>query len=320
MEVKLYIGIGVAISGATTSIFRQLAIVLNTDKAFIIASKRQKYAGLAFEIGLCLVLPAYAMAVHYVVQPTRYYLIAVSGCVPSFHTSWVSYVLIFVWPVVVCLVGAGYCFLAMYRLIRYRRSISSILSNSSTITKSRYFRLFGLATGLLLVYFPLAIFTLFDTATYIQGHFSWSNVHKPGWSRRIQFLDEATEKRFYRPIDRWCAVGTGFILFLLFGLGHEATTMYKSWLRKLDFEGWWSSTRGTKQSASSESEQVPSPRELAVSHSSRAPIRDAVDVELARIENDFGHDPSEVEESQIGSLSCESDVVSDKPRNAQRAG
>lgn len=317
VEVKLYIGIGVAISGATASIFRQLALILNTDKAFIIPSQKQKYTGLAFEIGLCLALPAYTMAVHYIVQPDRYYLIAVSGCVPSFYTSWVSYVLIFIWPVVVCLIGAGYCFLAIYRLIRYRRSVSSILSNSSTITKSRYFRLFGLASGLLLIYFPLAIFTLFDTATYAQQPFSWSNVHKPGWSQRIQRLDEATEKkRFYHPIDRWCGVATGFFLFLLFGLGQEATTMYKSWLGKLGFARWPSGMNGGKHSAFLKGNQARGPAELAKSHSSQVPIMDAVDLELARIDNDFDQSVSEVGGSPTGSSSNKSNTMSDKPYKA----
>ena len=295
VEVKLYIGIGVAVSGATASIFRQLALILNTDRAFIIPSKRQKHIGFVFEVGLCLALPAYTMAVHYVVQPDRYYLIAVSGCVPSFYTSWVTYVLIFIWPVVVCSIGAGYCFLAIYRLIRYRRSVSSILSNSSTITKSRYIRLFSLASGLLLVYFPLAIYTLFDTATYAQEPFSWSNVHKPGWSQRIQRLDEDEErKRFYHPIDRWCGVATGFVLFLLFGLGLEATTMYKSWLRKLGLGQCWSSMRGRKHISSSAESRVPGPVESASSHSSRTPMMDAVDMELARIDNDYDQNVSEI--------------------------
>jgi pheromone a factor receptor len=64
VEVKLYLGVGIAIVGAMASIFRQLALALDTDKPTIVTSKTQRIRTLIFEIGLCLVLPAYTMAVH----------------------------------------------------------------------------------------------------------------------------------------------------------------------------------------------------------------------------------------------------------------
>ena len=283
VEVKLYIGIGVATAGAVASIFRQLALALDTDKAAIVPSNKDRYLSLAFEIGLCVALPIYTMAAHYIVQRERYYLIAVSGCVPVFYPNWVTYVLITMWPVVLCAVGAGYCVLTIYRLIRYRRSVSSILSNSSTITKGRYFRLLGLAIGLLLVYLPLAAYTLASTANYVSRPYSWSEVHHSRWSNAIVRLDPDTAKEgYYRPFDRWCQVGVGFVHFLLFGLGHEAIVMYKSWLAKLG----WLGLEKRLDSTSSISTQNSGPAELATSHSSRAPVRDAFDVELAMIDKD----------------------------------
>ena len=310
MEVKLYIGIRMAMVGSTAAIFRQLALILDTDKATVLPSNRQRYTSLAFEVGFCLVLPALAMAAHYIVQPNRYFLLAVVGCVPSFSASWASYILIAVWPAIICLISVGYCLVAIYRLIRYRRSVSSILSNSSTISKARYIRLFGIAIGLLFLYFPLAIYTLASSANYALTPFSWSEVHGSGWSRQFQRLDEATEKDIsYKPFDRWCYVGTGYLLFLLFGLGHEAKVMYMSWHTKLSLAKMRSGICARQQSVSLLANQMSRPAELATGHSSRAPIRDAVDMELARIDNDFEPTMSELEGSQVGwiqELSCES--------------
>jgi pheromone a factor receptor len=180
------------------------------------------------------------------------------------------------WPVIVGTVGAGYCILAMYRLIRYRRSVSSILSSSSTITRARYIRLFILAIGLLVIFLPLVAYTLAYTVSYSDGYspgpYSWSKVHPPERSTTIIRLDAVTQKRrYHRPFDRWGQIATGFILFLLFGLGHEAVTMYKAWLVRVGFAIWWPALNGRQPSASEFSSRLSGPAELGTSHSSRAP-------------------------------------------------
>ena len=276
-----------AISGAIASIYRQLAIVLNTDKTMITPNRKQRYTTRAFEIGVCLIFPAYKMAIHYVVQPNRYYLVAVYGCVPTFATAWLSYVLINTWPLVICLIGVAYCIVAVIRLIKYRRSVSSILSNSSTITKARYVRLFILASSLMLVYLPLSAFNLSQTALWTSQPYSWSLVHPPHWSQLILRLNEAKEKEYYYfPFDRWFHIGAGILSFMLFGLGHEAMAMYKAWFTKVRLSRWWPFNTAKQVPVSSRPKTVPGPAELATSHTSQTPIRDAYDLGLEQIDND----------------------------------
>jgi pheromone a factor receptor len=289
LEVRLYFPIHFAIAGSIACIFRQLAIILDTNRPFIRPSKHDHLKELAFEISLCLVSPLYATLAHFMVQQSRYALTAVFGCyATTAYYSWVTSVLLLVWPPVIGLVAVGYCILLIVRLLRYRRSVSGILSNASTITRARYLRLFGLASGLLLIYMPLSLYVLSVYIRVGRDDYSWSAVHPPNWSSKIEFLDEATAaSQINHGVDRWAYVGVGFILFLLFGVGQEASIMYKSCLAKLGFGRWWSGRNGRIPSMSSRhrASRQGSINSTARSHTEAKPTtRDAIDIELARID------------------------------------
>ena len=79
------------------------------------------------------------------------------------------------------------------------------------------------------------------------------------------------------------------MIFLLFGLGQEAFVMYKSWLVKLGFDRWWPALDGRIPSMSSEGQrnlQRSDPSAVQSYSGSAPPPRDAIDVELARIDAD----------------------------------
>jgi pheromone a factor receptor len=299
VEIKVYVGAYIAITGAMASVFRQLAIILDPNFVSIRPTNRLRYKDLTFEIGLCILLPICIMAVSYVVQSRRYYLVALSGCVPAFYPSWVSSVLIHMWPVILSAIGAAYCLMAVYRLIKHRNSVSSILSTLSSISKARYTRLFGLAVALLLVYCPFAIYTLAYKIRYTGKKFSWEAVHPPGWSESIViFTAEQERLREYRPIDRWCHIVTAFVLFILFGLGYEAMFMYKRWLKscKTGLQKVMSRCRTSQSSFSTKELRegrlnivTGEPRHFKVMPNKT--VRDPIDLELARIDND--NDPGQ---------------------------
>lgn len=290
VEVKLYYAIVFAIAGSVSCIFRQLAMILDTDRPFIRPSRYDHLKEQVVEISLCLLGPGYAMVAHYIVQRSRYWVVVVIGCYPTAYNTWVTDVLLLMWPLIIGLVAVTYCVLVVRRLLRYRRSISSILSNTSTITRARYVRLFGLASGLLLIYMPLCTHQLVALIKAGQRPYSWSVVHPPDWSRSFQVLDEAAVKtgRIYG-FDRWVYVVVGFMIFLLFGLGQEAFVMYKSWLVKLGFDRWGPALDGRIPSMGSEGQrnlQRSDPSAARSYSGSTPPPRDAIDVELARIDAD----------------------------------
>ena len=108
IQVKLVIASNVAILGAIASTMRALAIALDTDRIVLSASTAQRRRNWIIDGLLCFGLPLYMIVIHYVVQPTRYYIFAIAGCTPSFDNSWPSIVIIYIWPPVICLLDAFY--------------------------------------------------------------------------------------------------------------------------------------------------------------------------------------------------------------------
>ena len=47
--------------------------------------------------------------------------------------------------------------------------------------------------------------------------------------------------------DKWIVIGAGLLLFLFFGLGQDATTMYKGWIVKVGLDKHWERMRKNEQ-------------------------------------------------------------------------
>ena len=108
IQVKLTNAGSLAILGAIGSTMRNLAIALDTDKIVVSVSPAQRRRNRIIDGLLNFGLPFYMISVHYIVQPNRYYIFAISGCAPSVDSSWPTIVLIFMWPPIVCLLDAYY--------------------------------------------------------------------------------------------------------------------------------------------------------------------------------------------------------------------
>lgn len=227
VEVKLYIGIGLAVDGAIACIFRQISIILDTENMVVIPSPRQQRVRLAIEACLCIVLPCFVMGAHYLVQKSRYYIRRFSGCTPSFDNCWATPFLIYMWPLIVCLVASVYCILSLARLSKHRRQVASVLSNTPAAAKSRFRRLFALAITLLVLYLPLTVIAFADNMSIPLHTYSWSYIHPHDWAERIILYTPVDKLSF----DRWAQIITAYILFGFFGLGRDAMQMYRDWLK-----------------------------------------------------------------------------------------
>ena len=108
IEVKLLLAATFGIPGSLTCIMRALAKVLDTERTILVPTKRQRHMEAITTAMLCFGGPLYAIAIHYVVQPSRYYIMAISGCTTSLDRSWPTMALIIVWPVVLCLAAIYY--------------------------------------------------------------------------------------------------------------------------------------------------------------------------------------------------------------------
>ena len=115
------------------------------------------------------------------------------------------------------------------RLYRYKAQFNTILSSSnSNLNQSRFIRLFLLAATLLLVFLPVQAYILYLNLAFPRHAYSWDIVHGPLWNSIIK-VPTGGQVLF----DRWIRVVCGFVIFLFFGLGKDAITMYRAWLLKL---------------------------------------------------------------------------------------
>lgn len=105
IEAKLLLAATFGISGSLVTIMRSLAKVLDTENTVMASTKKQRYKELTITLLLCFGGPLYVMLIHYVVQPTRYYILAIAGCTTSIDNSWPAIVLVIIWPIVLCLMA-----------------------------------------------------------------------------------------------------------------------------------------------------------------------------------------------------------------------
>ncbi|CUS11399.1 unnamed protein product [Tuber aestivum] len=228
IEIKIFIASGAGIVGSVAAIARNLARVMS-HKVSVIKTKRARRRELVQDLLLSLGLPAWIMAVHYLVQPSRYSLLATTGCTPTIDDSWPSIPLILVWPPIISLVSAYYAGLVLARVHRYRQQFADILrSSNSGLTTSRFIRLFVLSLVLVAVNLPLTFYIFYRNLDSPRITYNWDLVHGEGWNYilRIPSYDIVQ-------FDRWISVGAGYFIFFVFGIGSDALKMYRGWLDNL---------------------------------------------------------------------------------------
>lgn len=109
IEVKIMVAGYVAVPGCLVGMFRGLAMVMDTSRATWVPSKVQRWRNRAMDLLFCVIVPVISMVTHIVWQKSRYLLYSISGCVNNFDESWVSLVLAYIWPPVICLIAGYYC-------------------------------------------------------------------------------------------------------------------------------------------------------------------------------------------------------------------
>lgn len=119
--------------------------------------------------------------------------------------------------------------LVISRLYRYRREFSRLLSVSNT-TKPRFLRLFLMSLILILGILPSQFYVLAVNMSVPFRSYSWSRVHGSEWNSVIMIPSNG-----YVIFDRWIRLACGLLVFCFFGVGTDALSMYKSWVRRIGF-------------------------------------------------------------------------------------
>ncbi|KAK0916384.1 a-factor receptor [Friedmanniomyces endolithicus] len=188
----------------------------------------QRIRDYAVDFSFCLGFPALQMLFHYIDQPTRYLLFGIAGCEASVSKTWVTVLLMDVPPLLWTLVDSYYAILILVRLVRYRSTMSSILT-ASNLSKTRFLRLYLFCIVLIITFVPLQAYTLSQNLSQAREAYSWSALHDPATFREIYMMP--SNGRVLPEAYIWLA--GGFFIFIFFGLGKDAVAMYRAGLLAL---------------------------------------------------------------------------------------
>ena len=224
IEIRLFLGGTVGVQAGVLCIMRDLARALDTNRPRG-SSDAQKRNRLIVDLLLCFGLPTYFMAIYYIVQPGRYYVFAIQGCWPPIDDSWLSIVLLFMWPLLLLVVAGYYACLILVRIYRHRRDFSRLLSSAST-TRSRFVRLFIVALMALFCFLPLQIYYVVKIIPNLHP-FHWSWTHS-NWNAVVNYPTQGHILLW----DHWVWITCGYIVFAFFGLAADAREMYMAWMKK----------------------------------------------------------------------------------------
>jgi pheromone a factor receptor len=108
INIRIQIGAMVGTTASTAMIVRKLAKVMDTRNITVTSNQDSKMKEKILEIVWCWVYPLALILVYYVVQPIRYFVFGIAGCISAYHTSWPSVVLGSMWAPITILVAAGY--------------------------------------------------------------------------------------------------------------------------------------------------------------------------------------------------------------------
>ncbi|CAG5188786.1 uncharacterized protein ALTATR162_LOCUS12032 [Alternaria atra] len=265
IHVRIQVGSYVGMTASVAMVIRKLAIVMDTRNMTVSTSRNSKIKAKIWEVVWCWVVPGFFIALYYVVQPVRYMIYGIVGCLSAHDSSWPSVVLGFMWPTIGMLFASYWAFLLVYRLYRYRREFHRLVAAQKT-TSSRFVRLFILSLVVVLVYLSYSIYLLVGISKFITTPYSWSEVHDPNRFNNIIKVPVNGVVSF----EKWVQVATGYITFCLLGTGVDANAHYRRMLVSTGAGKVWPSLYATSDGGSRAPKSFPAARAWTASVSSKA--------------------------------------------------
>ncbi|KAI0682988.1 pheromone A receptor-domain-containing protein [Cerioporus squamosus] len=231
ISTKFLIGAGVGIPAASACISRRLYKIASTS--YVTTSVRERRKAIYIDLSIGVGIPVIVMVLHYVVQGHRFNILEDIGCVPTIYNTPPAYPLVYMWPPLLALVSFVYSGLTLRAFWVRRMQFRDVISKSSSMTVSRYFRLLLLACIDMTCNVPLTVLNMWinNDGVQMDPWVSWANTHYqfwhveqiPGfvWRANRAFTVSAELGRWIFPI---CAI----IFFLLFGFAEEARRNYST--------------------------------------------------------------------------------------------
>ncbi|KAK6502536.1 a-factor receptor [Arthrobotrys conoides] len=184
-------------------------------------TKQMKRQRMMYEWGLVGLFPVLLAGLHYVVQPSRYYLTPVFGCHPSIDNSWLS-LIILGWPLLLSTASLGFTVVAFYKINKHlaERTVIDIFRSDSSLDTS-FQRLYLIGALFTLIYYPTNIYGFVQFCLSPMLPYDWGAVHASWWDTIYKFPDNP-----HFQYQRWIKVVASWILGIVFGFGPEAEKIY----------------------------------------------------------------------------------------------
>ncbi|KAI0061282.1 STE3-domain-containing protein [Artomyces pyxidatus] len=226
ISTRVIIAENVAMPASVLCITRQLYKVTGLTTGTVINKRREAFIDLTVGFGL----PILEMALSYIVQGHRFFIVEDIGCYPAIVNTPPAFVLMYLWPVIIALVSCGFGLCALYRFLCQSRELRSMLASDKG-SRSRYIRLVILAGTDIFVAIPFAVYNLCADATFVQPYPSWHWIHED--FSVIYTIPESVWRpnarlRVTFELTRWSNVLCAVEFFVLFGtFSQEAIEHYR---------------------------------------------------------------------------------------------
>ncbi|TCD62967.1 a-factor receptor [Steccherinum ochraceum] len=259
---RIIVAVAVAIPTASLCINRRLYKIATMQRLAIGRDERRR--AVMVDLSLGMGIPLLQVVMQYIVSGTsrssmslqrnsdviltghRFDIYEELGCYPFTYNTPVAFPLSYLWPPVIGLVSAGYCFLTLRAFWQRRAQFSEFLASKTSLRPNRYFRLMALATGDLLFTMPIALYGAILNATdsTIFPWISWADTHADYWKvNQVPALLWRSSHVSVVALEmtRWAPVICSLIFFAFFGFAEEARRHYadaiRSVLRRLGLSG-----------------------------------------------------------------------------------
>ncbi|KAI0370942.1 STE3-domain-containing protein [Pilatotrama ljubarskyi] len=231
ISTKFLIGAGVGIPAASACISRRLYKIASTS--YVTVSARERRRAIWIDIAIGVGIPVIVMVLHYVVQGHRFNILGDIGCVPTIFNTPLAYPLVYMWPPLLACVSFVYSALTLRAFWARRMQFRDVLSKSSNMTLSRYFRLLLLACIDMTCNVPLTVLNMYinNDGVTMSPWVSWANTHYNfSHVEQIPSIIWRTNRAFVvsAELGRWIFPCCALIFFALFGFAEEARKHYSA--------------------------------------------------------------------------------------------
>ncbi|KAF5381864.1 hypothetical protein D9757_008343 [Collybiopsis confluens] len=230
ISTRFMIGSAVAIPAASLVINRRLYYIATANAVTI--TKAEKRRAVMVDLGIGVGIPVLQMILQYIDQGHRFNLFEDVGCFPFTYNTWVAYIVVVTWPLILGLASITYGIMSIRAFSQRRAQFKELLSINTNLNSNRYFRLMLLAGTEICCTIPLSAWSIYLNVTSqpIDPWKGWDDTHS-NFSRVGQYpsviwhLSSGTAISI--ETSRWFVVLCSFVFFGYFGFADEARKNYK---------------------------------------------------------------------------------------------